>query len=326
MPVTRSPSSYAHLFGPVLSRRMGWSLGIDLVPHKTCSFDCPFCQVGRTTGKTITRREYVPVKAVLSELEDWMSRGGQADYITLAGSGEPTLHSRFGDVLRAARGAGRYRTALLSNGTLLSRAAVRRDAGCADIVKASLSAWDENSFQRVNRPHPSLCFRQVLRGLVDFRGTFDGEFWIEVFLLRGINDAPAQVRRIAAHVASVTPDRIQLNTVVRPPAEPSALAVPDEQLHELARLFAPRASVIAVTGGTCEPKARLLSVRDREAAILAVVHRHPAGVADIARGLGLVGTEVELILNSLCRKRKVTRALCGGVVCYHAAALNRGGD
>lgn len=321
------PASYAYLFGPVLSRRMGWSLGIDLVPHKTCSFDCPFCQVGRTTRKTAVRREYVPVRAVLSELRDWMSRGGKADHITLAGSGEPTLHSHFGEVLMAARDEGRYRTALLSNGALFFRPGVRRDACHADIVKASLSAWDEDSFRHVNRPHPALSFRHVIRGLAEFRNVFCGEFWIEVFLLRGLNDAVSQVQRIAARVASIGPNQVQLNTVVRPPAERSALAVTAGRLGELADLFTPRATVIATACGqsglqsTDSPRGSV-----PEESIVALVRRHPAGAADIAKGLGLVVADVELVLEGLWRRKKVKRERREGMVYYHAATFNRGGD
>ena len=133
------------------SRRLGWSLGIDLVPAKTCNFNCPFCQVGTTPQPTLARRAYVPLREVLDELEDWCARGERADVITLAGSGEPTLHSGCGEVLSAVRAWRQHRALLLSNGALLYRPPVRRDACRADVVKASLSAWDQASFARINR-------------------------------------------------------------------------------------------------------------------------------------------------------------------------------
>lgn len=130
---------YNHLFGPVPSRRFGRSLGIDLTPYKTCSFDCIFCQLGKTTVKTLERREYVPAAEVIEELDDWIKSGGEADYITLSGSGEPTLHSRFGEIIEFARGASSIPVALLTNGSTLGIPEVRAAAAKADVVKISLS-------------------------------------------------------------------------------------------------------------------------------------------------------------------------------------------
>jgi len=126
---------YRHLFGPVPSRRLGRSLGVDLTPFKTCTLDCIFCQLGHTTNKTLDRKEYVPVVAVEAELETWIKEGGKADYITLSGSGEPTLHTRFGEVLQFVRDQTAIPTALLSNGTLFWLPEVREAARHADIVK-----------------------------------------------------------------------------------------------------------------------------------------------------------------------------------------------
>ena len=153
-------SGYKHLFGPVPSRRLGRSLGVDLNPMKVCSEDCVFCQVGRTTEKTLERREWVPMEAVRGEWERWLAEGGEADYVTLSGSGEPTLHSRFGEVIGWAHKAG-FRAAILSNGSMMGDAAVRREAAGADVVKVTVSAWDEKSFARLHRPAAGLTFDDV---------------------------------------------------------------------------------------------------------------------------------------------------------------------
>ena len=149
---------YKYLFGPVPSRRLGRSLGVDLTPHKTCSLDCVFCQLGRTTEKTIARQEYVPTDKVLAELAEWLDRDGQADYITLSGSGEPTLHSGFGKVLEFIRSKSVIPAVLLTNGTMLQLPEVREAAACANVVKISLSAWNQASYEWVNRPHNQLRF------------------------------------------------------------------------------------------------------------------------------------------------------------------------
>ena len=151
-----------HLFGPVPSRRFGRSLGVDLTPYKTCSLDCVFCQLGRTTNKTVTREEYVATDAVIAELDEWLKRDGHADYITLAGSGEPTLHSRFGEILEYIRKKSIIPAVLLTNGTMLQFQEVRDAAACANIVKISLSAWDQASYGWVNRPHQQLRFDQLI--------------------------------------------------------------------------------------------------------------------------------------------------------------------
>ena len=189
---------YRYLFGPVLSRRLGRSLGVDLVPAKTCALDCVFCQLGRTGTCRVERREYVPTAAVLRELRDWIAGDQAADFITLAGSGEPTLHTRFGDVLECARGCARCRTALLSNGVLFSLPEVRAAAARAHVVKLTLSAWDQTSFRALHRPHPQLRLDRIVASYRAFRAEFSGELWLEVFLVPGLNTAREQVRRIAA--------------------------------------------------------------------------------------------------------------------------------
>jgi wyosine [tRNA(Phe)-imidazoG37] synthetase (radical SAM superfamily) len=236
---------YKYLFGPVPSRRFGRSLGVDLTPYKTCSQDCLFCQLGRTTHKTIRRREYVPLHSVLEEISDWLKTDGKADYITLSGSGEPTLHVRFGEVLEFIRSNSQLPAVLLTNGSLFQLPEVQHAASRAHIVKISLSAWDQASYVLVNRPNPNLRFDQVFDGQKAFRNRFGGEIWMEVFLIEGMNSAPAHVARIARLAEQIRPDRIHLNTAVRPPAEAFVAPLSREKLASLAPIFHPIAEVIA---------------------------------------------------------------------------------
>ena len=278
---------YRHIFGPVPSRRLGRSLGVDLTPVKRCSFDCLFCQVGRTTDSSLVRGELVPYDEVMEELSDWLKRGGQADCISLAGSGEPTLNTRFGDVLTAVKRLCDIRTALLSNGSLMYMPEVRDAAVNADLVKVSLSAWDSDSFELVNRPDPGLAFSDLVDGLCKFREQYDGEMWLEVFALAGCNDSVESMKKIATIAADIGPDRIHLNTVTRPPADESARAVRREALEELAGLFTPHAEIAETgnaatgTGGGSVDASGLLSM----------LARRPCTSADVARGLG-VGPDV----------------------------------
>ena len=236
---------YKYLFGPVPSRRFGRSLGVDLTPYKTCSQDCVFCQLGRTTHKTVRRKEYAPLGSVLEEISEWLSTDGDADYITLSGSGEPTLHARFGQVLEFIRSNSRLPAVLLTNGSLFHLPEVRHGARHADIVKVSLSAWDHASYVWVNRPHPDLRFDQIVDGQKAFRNEFRGKIWMEVFLVAGMNSSSADVVRISRLAEKIRPDRIHLNTAVRPPAEAFAAPLGREELVLLAQIFHPAAEVIS---------------------------------------------------------------------------------
>jgi len=275
-------SSYKYLFGPVPSRRLGRSLGIDVTPFKTCSFDCVFCQCGCTTRLVTERGEFVPFEEVSAELEHWLKEDGAADCITFAGSGEPTLYSRLGELIGFIKERTSIPVIVLSNGTLLHRSAVREELLKADIVKVSLSAWDEVSFQKINRPAPGLTFDLLLAGQRDFRSAFLGELWMEVFLLEGINADPAQVQKIAAAAAGIRPNKIHLNTAVRPPAETTARPVAKEKLALFCDLFAPRAEVIAAfavdAGSAAEPDVEKL---------IGLIRRHPATAVQLAEIFGV---------------------------------------
>ena len=199
--------------------------------------------------------------------------------ITLAGSGEPTLHLHLGEIIDAIRASCDFPIVLLTNSTLLHVDAVRKAAAKADIVKGSLSAWDSESFQRMNRPAQGLTFDSVVTGLRQFQKCFPGALWLEVFLLRGVNDAPDDVARIAALAESISPDVIQLNTVVRPPADATATALSQGDLELLAPLFSTPAEIIARFCAS-SPSPAGLPVTPRH--VLAMLTRRPCTGKDIA--------------------------------------------
>lgn len=302
-------AAYRHLFGPVLSRRLGLSLGVELVRGKTCSFDCVFCQIGRTPNPSLIRERFVPESEVLAEFSAWLAAGGRADHVTLAGSGEPTLHAGFGDVLDGLRARSAIPTVLMSNGSLFFLPEVREAAERASIVKVSLSGWDEESWRRINRPHPSLRFDRVLDGLRDFSSHYRGTLWVEVFLVRGINDRPDQVARIAALVNGLNPARVHLNTVVRPPAEPESLAVPEAELRELASLFRPAAETPEAPAGHAE-------AATGGGDLLETVTRHPSTLEQLSASLHRERAELERELQALERAGRIERVVTGGSEYY----------
>jgi wyosine [tRNA(Phe)-imidazoG37] synthetase (radical SAM superfamily) len=305
--------AFRHLFGPVPSRRFQRSLGVDLTPLKTCSFDCIFCQLGPTPHHTIARHEYVPTEVVKEELLRWRDEGGKTDYVTLSGSGEPTLHRRFGEVMEFAKHNLPFPVALLTNGSLLYQPEVRTAACHADVAKLSLSAWDDDSFRHINRPHPDLDFDRSLAGMQEFRKAFSGQIWLEVFLVAGVNDAPERVGRIAALAATIAPDRIHLNTAVRPPAESKVRPVAPNRLEALADLFRPRAEGIAAFAA--RPGS---NVAANQTAILDMLRRRPCTTRQIADAFGLHVNEVAKYIGHLLSRGRIQSLPRGDQIYYEA--------
>ncbi|BBO91933.1 radical SAM protein [Desulfosarcina ovata] len=303
---------YRYLFGPVPSRRFGRSLGIDLTPYKTCSLDCVFCQLGRTPQKTLDRKVYVPTANVIAEIDHWLQTDGNADYLTLSGSGEPTLHAEFGRVLAFLRDQP-IPSVLLTNGTLLNVPEVREAAALARVVKVSLSAWDQKSFEWVNRPHPQLAFKSFFDGLKQFRNSYDGQLWLEVFLLSGINAMAIDVEKIALLARQLKPDRIHLNTIARPPAENFAAAVSMDQMEVLASLFDPPAQIAA--GFSNE---RSETIKANEETILAMLKRRPCTIQHIQTAFGMHINEVSKYLGLLMKKEQIHADLKNQEVYYRS--------
>ena len=322
--------SFKYLFGPVPSRRFGLSLGVDLLPRKTCTLDCIFCEVGPTTHRTLIRKEYVPMEAVLKELAAWFALNLKADFITVTGSGEPTLHTRFGDVLSAIRAhgrgrppglvspQGRVRSALLTNSTLLHLPEVRAAAALAEVVKVSLSAWDQASFEAIARPHADLKFDRLVDGLRKFRQDFSGELWMEVFMVPGLNAARNQVEAIAALARTIRPDRVQLNTAVRPTAQQNVPPLSESQLRSLATYFSPAAEVIArfAPGGVPMRAARSGSRHADKSAVLAMLQRRPCTAEDVVHAFALSREETETMVREMIAEHAVRKEVRNGETYY----------
>jgi wyosine [tRNA(Phe)-imidazoG37] synthetase (radical SAM superfamily) len=235
-----------HLFGPVPSRRLGVSLGIDLTPDKACSLNCVYCECGSTARLTADRAEYAPTAEVIAELDAYLAGGPRLDSITFSGSGEPTLHSGLGAIIAHLKDRHpRYAVTVLTNSTLLGRADVRSELARADRVIPSLDAVSEAAFLRINRPHRSLTSAGLIAGLETFCAGFRGEIWLEIFIVPGVNDTPEELELFRATIARLRVDRVQLNTLDRPGAVAWIRPASVEYLEHVARQLGPAVEVVA---------------------------------------------------------------------------------
>lgn len=270
-------------FGPVPSRRLGRSLGIDLVPFKTCSYDCIYCQLGRTTNKTINRDEYYPVKDIIRGVKDKLREISRPDYITLSGSGEPTLYSHIGNIIHKIKDITDIPVAVLTNGSLFWIDEVRNAVLDADLIIPSLDAGNEDTFVYVNRPHEDISFKKMADGLRSLRETYKGLIWLEVFLVSSVTDKETEILKIKSWTDRINPGRIQLNTAVRTPAEDFVRTVNEERMEEIAGFFGPHCEVIA-DYSKVHDLSEFHSTRDD---VLELLKRRPCSIDDISGGLDL---------------------------------------
>jgi wyosine [tRNA(Phe)-imidazoG37] synthetase (radical SAM superfamily) len=299
-----------HIYGPVPSRRLGRSLGIDLVPFKTCTYDCIYCNLGRTTKKTLERKEYIAIPDVLSELEQKLAGSDAFDYISLAGSGEPTLNSGIGDLIAKIKSMTNIPVAVLTNGSLLWVSGIQDALMQADLVLPSLDAGDKLLFRYVNRPHKNISFEQMVDGLAAFTDRYKGEVWLEVLLMAGITGIPEEVEKIASIIRRLKLTRIQMNTVVRPPAEEYATPLSQNQMIALKGIFPGEVEIISdIVPGDWS---RLPSPDSMKNDILSLLSRRPCTGKDIACSLGLHVSEALKYLDTLVIAEQVETVRMSG--------------
>jgi len=241
--------------------------------------------VGRTTQKTVERKIWIPVDEIIAELKDKLST--KPDYITLSGSGEPTLYSDCGRLIREIKKITNIPIAVITNGSLLFMPDVRKDIEDADMVIPSLDAGDEETFKKINRPAAEITFDKMLQGLMDFRNEFAGKYWLEVFIVAGLNDSDEQIDSLAACIEKIKPDRVQLNTVTRPPAEDVG-AVSHQRLEQIAQRIYKNTEVIA--DFKSDDKTGDFKVKSDD--VIEMLKRRPCSAEDIASGLKMSKLEV----------------------------------
>ncbi len=289
---------YKHLFGPVPSRRLGISLGVDLVPHKVCTLNCIYCECGATTRLTHERAEYVLFEEVREELLDYFGRNPDPDFITFSGAGEPTLNSRIGEVLSFIRKEKpEVKVALITNGTLLWDAALRRELWDVDVVLPSLDAATEAALKKINRCRRDLSLTDYVQGIKDFKREFKGEMWLEVLILPGYNDDAENISALGEAIVDIAPDCVQLNTLDRPGVVDGLRPASREELEAIAAQwdFEPVELVAPVKEREFSGAFR----SDVEAVILETISRRPCTLDDLNRILEIHANELNKYLSTL---------------------------
>lgn len=296
---------YKYLFGPVPSRRLGMSLGIDLIPKKVCSLDCVYCEVGKTTKLTTDRLEYVKYDKVTDELREYMSSNPKIDYITFSGSGEPTLNSRIGDVIHFVKdNYPHVKTAVLTNGTLLSDKNLRKELLKADVILPSLDAAGQEAFEKINRPAAGIFLQDYIQGIIDLRKEYKGKIWLEVLFLKGYNDSEDELIRLKEAIEKIKPDSIQLNTLDRPGTVEGLIALTKEELQHIIDFWG--FENVEIIASQIERTAISSYRNDVESAIMETIARRPCTLDDLHRLLGIHVNEINKYLGTLETEGKIT--------------------
>jgi wyosine [tRNA(Phe)-imidazoG37] synthetase (radical SAM superfamily) len=301
---SKQNQGYKHIFGPVPSRRLGVSLGVDLVPHKTCTLNCVYCECGQTEHLTLQRKEYIPFERIKAELHRCLSQHPTLDFITFSGSGEPTLHSGMGEVIGFIRSAyPKYKVALLTNGTLLHQPHVSAQIFDLDLVKVSLDAASQNVFDRINRPHAGLKLTEILDSLISFRKKFAQQLWLEVFMVPGLNTSDVELKKIKHVINKIHPDRIQVNTLDRPGTESWVKPVDKKELTDIAA-YLYNAEIIKEFDLEHHGQVYIDNLYER---LLETIKRRPCTAEDISQLLGVQVNEVRRYLYNLLENGEIAK-------------------
>jgi wyosine [tRNA(Phe)-imidazoG37] synthetase (radical SAM superfamily) len=287
-----------YIFGPVPSRRLGRSLGIDPIPLKTCNWNCVYCQLGRTRPLTNSIQPYHPIEGILDEVASVIDSETrpEIDWVTIVGSGEPTLHSQIGDLIEGLQDLTDLPVAVITNGALLFVPEVRSRLLAAQAVLPSLDAGSPQLYKNLNRPHPELNFQRVLEGLIQFRHEYDGHLWLEVMLIDGLNDTDGALYHLANAVGQIQPDVVHLSLPTRPPAENWVKPSTPAALARAAEILGEHALVVSDQNGIFELDHQL----DLVEAIAAILQRHPMTQRQLEETIALQpGADVEVCVKQL---------------------------
>lgn len=293
-----------YLFGPVPSRRLGVSLGVDLVPYKVCSLNCVYCEVGHTTNLTIERKEFIPIEEIIKELDGYLSHKPELDFITFSGQGEPTLNSGLGKVIDFIKdNFPLYKVAVITNGTLFWDKEVRDEVKRADVLLPSLDAVSELIFRRLNRPSRDLQIERIIGGLVKLRQEFNGDIYLEVFFVPGLNDTESELVLLKREITKIKPDMIQLNTLDRPGTESWVKSLTQNRLTKIREFFKPL-SVDIISNSQIRKQIQSFN-ENIQTSILETIKRRPSTDVDLCKILNLHINELNKYISFLLESEQI---------------------
>jgi len=272
-----------YVFGPVPSRRLGFSLGVDIIPGKYCCFDCIYCQIGKTTNHEIERKSFFDPYKIVSEVIEKVNTSDHIDYITFSGSGEPTLNSDLGLIIDEIKRSVDIPISVITSGALLSQEDVRKDLSGVDVVLPSLDAVSEDIFRYINRPHLMIEIQSIISGLELLRRDYRGRIWLEIMLVKDINDDKEELRKIKEVIGSIRADKVQLNTVTRPPSEEITGRLTREELEEVCEFFGDTCEIIS----TFEKPPVQHEEKEWSKTVLDILKRRSLSLDDIVKITGI---------------------------------------
>ncbi len=302
--------NYKHLFGPVISRRLGISLGVDVVPYKYCSMNCVYCEVGQTTHLINEPEELVDLPDVIKELNEYIEKNPKLDYITFSGAGEPLLYSKIGDLINYIKAKyPQYKLALITNSSHIHRADIREELLKLDMIMPSLDAVDQDIFEAINRPHEDITIKDIIKNLIEFNQHFPGEMWLEIFFVPGINDSQDELTRMREVIKEIIPERVQLNSLDRPGTEPWVVQEDKEKLEEIKSFFQADLSdnilveiIKKVDKKLYDENPGSLEVEEK---IISTIRRRPCTAQDMSQMLNVHINAINKVLHKLIEEKKI---------------------
>ena len=297
---------YKYLFGPVPSRRLGMSLGVDLVPKKVCSFDCVYCEVGKTTKLSVKREAYINSDCIKDELKHYFDTNPTPDYITITASGEPTLNLHLGEIIDFIKDVKPdMSVAVITNGTLLYDEKVRQDLMKANLLLPSLDAATNAVFKKINRPAEDLNIEDCIQGLIALGDEFKGVMWLEIFILPDYNDSETELSELKKIILQINPDLVQLNTLDRPGTVPNLRGATREELQKVVDFW--QMNKVEIIAKPKQIDKSQSYRKDSKSAIIETILRRPCTLEDLIGILGLTGKEINLHLDDLDADGKIDR-------------------
>ncbi len=297
---------YNYIFGPVPSRRLGISLGVDLLPHKTCSLDCVYCECGGTTHLTLKQKEYIHIDQVRQELDRFLSTNPELNYITFSGSGEPTLNSGIGEIIGFLKtDYPQYKVALITNSTLFSNPETRKRVCDVDLIMASLDAVSPDIFKRINRPHPFLEPASMMEGVIALRKEYINRLWMEIFIVPGFNDKENELKKIRKFLDKITPEVIHINSLDRPGTEAWVNPVDKHIIQNIHNILS---GADLIKNNSCDSSKRVL-LKDCHDHIVSTIRRRPCTADDISKITGARMEMVNRLLDFLIKNGEIERKI-----------------